>query len=445
MAATTSPPPRRRPRSIAAVLAGALLLLSLGAANSSAQPRWHPGPPDHHGPRSWVGTWATAPTATPESSTPVLDDETIRQVVHTSVGGDRVRLRLTNEFGETPLRIGEVRVALRAGSSGTDIALRTDRRVTFGGKESVTVPAGAPMLSDPVRLRLPARSEVVVSIHLPERTPVTTLHGFSYQENAVASGNATGVTSVSATRTLTQWHFLSGVSVRARGKHTGAVVALGDSITDGAESTVGANNRWPDLLAERLRRTGVLNAGISGNRLLHDPNPPEGSDAESYAAFFGQSALGRFDRDVLAQPGAEHVIVLLGVNDLGHPGTSAPESETVTAEEIIGGHRQLIARAHAAGLRIYGGTILPFKGDTLGFYSEENEAKRRAVNEWIRNSADYDAVIDFAEVMRDPDDPLRLNPKYDSGDHLHPNDAGMQAMADAIPTRLFRPGHHRPR
>ncbi|MFD0804119.1 GDSL-type esterase/lipase family protein, partial [Streptomonospora algeriensis] len=232
--------------------------------------------------------------------------------------------------------------------------------------------------------------------------------------------------------------------MRARGKHTGAVVALGDSITDGSETTAGANNRWPDLLAERVgARTGVLNSGIAGNRLLHDPNPPEGSDAEDYAAFFGQSALRRFDRDVLAQPGAEHVIVLLGVNDLGHPGTSAPMSETVTAEEIIGGHRQLIARAHAAGLRAYGGTVLPFKGDTLGFYSEENEAKRQAVNEWIRTSGEYDAVIDFAEAMRAPDDPLRLNPAYDSGDHLHPNDAGMAAMAEAVPTRLFRPGEHR--
>ncbi|MUL43776.1 SGNH/GDSL hydrolase family protein [Streptomonospora sp. PA3] len=433
--------PRYRPRYLAAALAGALLLAGAATATSTAEPpRHHPG----GGHRSWVGTWMAVPTATPESATPVLHDETVRQVVHTSIGGDRLRLRLTNEFGETPLRIGEVRVALRAGSSGTDIDPGTDRPVTFGGRTSVTVPAGAPMLSDPVELRLPPRSDLVVSIHLPERTPVTTLHGFSFQENVVAAGNVTGKPSVAPTATMTQWHFLSGVSVRARGKHAGALVALGDSITDGSETTVGANNRWPDLLAERLGgRMGVLNSGIAGNRLLHDPNPPEGSEAEGYAAFFGQSALRRFDRDVLAHPGAEHVIVLLGVNDLGHPGTSAPEAETVTAEEIIGAHRQLIARARAAGLKIYGGTILPFKGDTLGFYSEENEAKRQAVNEWIRTSGEYDAVIDFAKVMADPDDPQRLNPAYDSGDHLHPNDTGMAAMADAVPLRLFRPGHGR--
>ncbi|GAA1772141.1 SGNH/GDSL hydrolase family protein [Streptomonospora arabica] len=431
-------PARLRARRIGAVAAGALLLIGAGAAAVGAEPRHHPG-----GHRGWVGTWAAVPTATPESATPVLEDETVRQVVHTSVGGDRLRLRLTNEFGETPLRIGEVRVALRAGSSGTDTDPGTDRAVTFGGRTSVSVPAGAPLLSDPVKLRLPPRSDLVVSIHLPERTPVTTLHGFSFQENEVAAGNVTAKPSITPTGTMTQWHFLSGVSVRARG-HTDAVVALGDSITDGSETTVGANNRWPDLLAERLGgRTGMLNSGIAGNRLLHDPNPPEGSEAEGYAAFFGQSALRRFDRDVLAHPGVGHVIVLLGVNDLGHPGTAAPMSETVTAEEIIGAHRQIVARSHAAGLKVYGGTILPFKGDTLGFHSEENEAKRQAVNEWIRTSGEYDAVIDFAKAMRDPDDPLRLNPAYDSGDHLHPNDAGMAAMADAVPSGLLRPGRAR--
>ncbi|GAA3748279.1 lysophospholipase L1-like esterase [Spinactinospora alkalitolerans] len=429
---------RIRPRwRSATVVVSALLLLCGWTATSAAD---GPETDNARGGGTWVGTWATVPTATLPTATPVLHDETVRQIVHTSIGGDRLRLRLTNEFGETPLRIGEVHVARRSGTSGTGIDPATDRTVTFGGRTSVTVPAGAPMVSDPVRLALPPRSDLVVSVYLPEKTPVTTLHAFSYQENAVAAGNVTGDAAVEATETLTQWHFLSGVSVRARGRSTGAVVALGDSITDGSETEVDANHRWPDLLAERLRHTGVLNSGIAGNRLLHDPNPPEGSEAEDYAAFFGQSALRRFDRDVLAQPGAGHAIVLLGVNDLGHPGTSAPLSETVTAEEIIGAHRQLITRAHAADLRIYGGTILPFKGDTLGFHSEENEAKRQAVNEWIRTSGEYDAVIDFDEALRDPDDPLRLRPEYDSGDHLHPNDAGMAAMAEAIPTQLFRSG-----
>ncbi|WP_017571299.1 SGNH/GDSL hydrolase family protein [Nocardiopsis halotolerans] len=423
---------------VATVMASTLLLLGgWNATGAAADPEPRTADP---APGDRVGTWATAPTATPATATPVLDDETVRQVVRTSIGGDQLRLRLTNEFGGTPLRVGEVHVALRAGDSGTDIDPSTDHTVTFGGRTSVTIPAGAPMISDPVPLELPERSDLVVSVHLPERTPVTTLHGSSYQENVVATGNVTGATSVEATRTFTQWYFLSGVSVRARTRLADAVVALGDSITDGAETEVNANHRWPDLLAGRLPHTGVLNSGIAGNRLLHDPNPPEGSDAEDFAAFFGQSALRRFDRDVLARPGVGHVIVLLGVNDIGHPGTVAPVSEAVTAEEIIGAHRQLIARAHAAGLRIYGGTILPFGGDSLGFHNEENEARRQAVNEWIRTSGEYDAVIDFDAVTRDPEHPLRLRPEYDSGDGLHPNDAGMAAMADAIPARLFRPG-----
>ena len=406
---------------LVAVLAAVVVLLSGWASEASGGPR-----------ADWVGTWASVPTATPASSTPVVDNETVRQIVHTSVGGSELRLRLTNEFGAAPLRIGDVHVARRA--AGTTIDPRTDRQVTFAGSPTVTIPAGAPMLSDPIRLALPPRTDLVVSIYLPARTPVTTLHGFAYQENVIAAGNVADDRTVTATRTVTQWFFLSGVSVRG---HAQSVVALGDSITNGFETDINANHRWPDLFAARARGTGVLNLGVAGNRLLHDPNPPPGSDAEGYAAFFGESALRRFDRDVLAQPGVSQVIVLLGVNDLGHPGTTAPIEETVTAEEIIGAHKQLVARAHAAGLTIHGGTILPFKGDTLGFYNEANEAKRRQVNHWIRTSGTYDSVIDFDRVMRDPADPQRLNPTYDSGDHLHPNDAGMAAMANAIPTRLF--------
>jgi lysophospholipase L1-like esterase len=244
---------------------------------------------------------------------------------------------------------------------------------------------------------------------------------------------------VTATATVQQDLFLSAVSVRSRAS---AIVTLGDSITNGANTTANLNHRWPDLFATRLREAhldrGVVNVGIAGNRILHDPNPPAGNPAEAYAAFFGQSALRRFDRDVLAQPGVSDVIVLLGVNDLGHPGTSAPASEVVSAEDLITGHRQLIARAHQAGLKIFGGTILPFKDDTLDFYSPENERKRSVVNGWIRTGGEYDGVIDFDRAMRDPADPLRLNPAYDSGDHLHPNDAGMAVMAAAVPLRFFR-------
>lgn len=379
-----------------------------------------------------VGSWAAPPTTIPPTGMLTLSDQTVRHVVHLSIGGDRLRVRLTNEFGTTPLRIGEVRVARRA-------APGTSRRVTFGGQASPLIPAGAPLVSDPVDLRVPDADDLLVSIYLPVLTPVTTLFAFSYQDNVIAAGNVTAAREVTPTQTIQQVLFLSGVSVRSSAS---AIVTLGDSITNGANTTADLNHRWPDLLAARLRQAGiergVVNVGISGNRILHDPNPPAGNPAEAYAAYFGQSALRRFDRDVLAQPGTSDVIVLLGINDLGHPGTSAPLSEVVSAGDLIAGHRQMIARSHQAGLRVFGGTILPFKDDTLDFWSAENEDKRQAVNRFIRTGGEYDGVIDFDRAMRAPGDPLHLNPAYDSGDHLHPNDAGMVVMAAAVPLRFFR-------
>jgi lysophospholipase L1-like esterase len=387
-----------------------------------------------------VGTWAAVPTTVPPSALTIVENQTVRHVVHTSTGGDELRIRLTNEFGETPLRIGEVHVAVRAGDGASTATVPgTDRRVTFGGDTGALIPAGAPLISDPVRLTIAPATDLAISVYLPGRTPVSTLAAFAYQDNVIAAGNVTAARTVTPTATVQQDLFLSGVSVRGRAS---AIVALGDSITNGANTQANLNHRWPDLLAQRLRAArldhGVLNLGVSGNRLLHDPNPPAGSDAEAYAAFFGQSALRRFDRDVLAQPGARYLIVLLGINDLGHPGTTAPASEVVSAADLIAGHRQLIARARQAGLRPFGGTLLPFKDDTLGFYSAENERKRSALNRWIRTSGEYDGVADFDVAMQDPADPLRLNPAYDSGDHLHPNDAGMVVMASAVPMRWFR-------
>jgi lysophospholipase L1-like esterase len=384
------------------------------------------GSPGEAAERRWVASWAAVPTTVPPTPPQVLNNQTVRHVVHLSVGGDQLRVRLTNEFGDTPLRIGEVHVRLGG----------ADRRVTFGGRGSVTVPAGAPIVSDPVHLRVDGGVNLLISVYLPQATPVTTLAAFAFQDNVIAAGNVTAAREVTPAITIQQYLFLSGVSVRAAGA---AIVTLGDSITNGANTVANANHRWPDLLAARLHYTrGVANVGVSGNRLLHDPNPPAGSPAVAYAAYFGQSALRRFDRDVLAQPGAEFLVVLLGVNDLGHPGTTAPADEVVTADDLIWGHRQLIARAHQAGLRAYGATVLPFKDDTLGFYSPENERKRSALNRWIRSSGEYDGVIDFDAAVRDPADPLRLRAAYDSGDHLHPNDAGMAAMADAVPLRLFK-------
>jgi lysophospholipase L1-like esterase len=381
------------------------------------------------------------PTTIPVRGAPtVLERQTERHVVHCSTGGDELRIRLTNEFGETALKVSAVHVARRDGSgASTAIVPGTDRVVTFSGRPDPTIPAGSPLVSDPVRLRLPDGGDLAISLYFAERTTVTTLAAFAFQDNVIADGDVTGARTVTPVATIASDLFLSGVAVR---KHGSAIVTLGDSITNGANTQNNLNHRWPDLLAARLRRAGldrgVTNLGVSGNRLLHDPNPPAGSDAETFANFFGVSALRRFDRDVLAQPGRRWMIVLLGVNDLGHPGTVAPPSEVVSAEDLIAGHRQLIARAHEGGLAAYGGTILPFKNDTLGFYSPENERKRQVLNRWIRTSGEYDGVVDFDRAMRDPADPIALNPAYDSGDHLHPNDAGMVAMAAAVPLRFFR-------
>jgi lysophospholipase L1-like esterase len=388
----------------------------------------------------WVGSWATVPTTTPVINTTTFANQTIREIVHVSVGGDAVRVRLTNEFGSTPLQIGEARVARRAAAGGAQIAAGTDRRLTFNGRGSVTIPPGAPLISDPVPLSVPARSDLVVSLFLPVTTLGKTIHAFSFQTNYAAAGNVTGRANITPTATFTAWYFLSEVSVHS-GRNDGAVVTFGDSITDGANTVADTNHRWPDFLAQRLlashREVGVLNEGISGNRMLHDPNPPPG-DGEGFAAFFGESALRRFDRDVASHTDARYVVVLLGINDIGQPGTvSAPASETVTAADIIGAHHQLVVRAHLLGLRIYGATLMPFANDTLGFFSPAREVMRQTVNAWIRTSHEYDGVIDFDRAMRDPRHPDQLNPAFDSGDHLHPNDVGTQAMANAVPLGLF--------
>jgi lysophospholipase L1-like esterase len=422
-----------------------LLALGAGAAAGAATAGLAAPSAAHAGePGGWVATWAAVPTTVPVRGAPtVLNRQTVRHVVHASTGGDELRIRLTNEFGATPLRIGAVHVALRDGvGASTATVPGTDRRVTFGGHPGALVPAGAPLVSDPVRLRLPAGADLVISVYFPERTTVTTLAAFAYQDNVIADGDVTSARTVTPVLTLASDLFLSGVAVRKHGGAAAAIVTLGDSITNGANTVNNLNHRWPDLLGVRLRAAridrGIANLGVSGNRLLHDPNPPAGSDAETFANYFGVNALRRFDRDVLAQPGRRHLIVLLGVNDLGHPGTIAPLSEVVTADDLIAGHRQLIARAHEGGLTAIGGTILPFKDDTLGFYTEVNERKRQQLNRWIRTSGEYDGVADFDRAMGDPADPIRLNPAYDSGDHLHPNDTGMAAMAEAVPLRLFR-------
>ncbi|QJE01201.1 SGNH/GDSL hydrolase family protein [Massilia forsythiae] len=440
---------RRRRALVAAVtLAVAGLSLSLPPSPAMAQARPWDG-------EQWVGTWGTAPAGPPlAAQLQTFSNQTLRMIVHTSIGGAQVRIRISNEFGTMPLRIGEAHVALRQG--GAAIVAGSDRPLTFGGARSVTIPPGAPVLSDPVQLDVPALSDLAVSLYLPETVQANTLHGAAFQTNYVSlPGNFTGAATLPTDRTITSWPFLTEVDVDAPG--SAAIVALGDSITDGAVTTVDANRRWPDLLALRLQTTrdlvaastgqaggaaggaglaanarlGVINRGIGGNRLLRDPGEQP---------LFGRAALARFDRDVLATAGVRYMVVLIGINDIGHPGTGTiPASEAPTVSDLIAGYRQLIERAHAKGIAAYGATLTPFEGTVFpGYYSPEKEQIRQAVNDWIRSGDAFDGVIDFERAVRDPSHPARMLPAYDSGDHLHPNDLGMQAMANAIPLELFR-------
>jgi lysophospholipase L1-like esterase len=362
-----------------------------------------------------------------------FSNQTLRLIVHTSIGGNQLRIRISNELGTTPLRIGEAHVALR--QSGSSIVAGSDRPLTFRGKRAITIPPGAPVLSDPVDLDVPALSDLALSLHLPESAvQATTIHGAAFQTSYVSmTGNFTGAASFPAARTITSWPFLTEVDVKAPGAE--AIVALGNSITDGSNTAIDTNHRWPDLLAGLIAwnsRLGVVNRGIGGNRMLRDPGEQP---------LFGRAALSRFDRDVLATAGVRYMVVLIGINDIGHPGTGTiPASEEPTVDELIAGYRQLIARAHEKGIAAYGATLTPFEGTTFpGYYSPEKEQLRQAVNNWIRSNGEFDGVIDFDRALRDPSHPTRVLPAYDSGDHLHPNELGMQAMAKAIPLQLFHP------
>ena len=381
-----------------------------------------------NGNEQWVATWSAALHA-PNPGPPGLtnagfENQTLRQIVHTSIGGERVRVRLST-FGASRLVIGAAHIALRDRDAA--IVPGSDRTLTFGGQPSIVVPSGAVVLSDPVELDVPALSDLAVSVFVPEKTGPATWHFVALQTSYISPpGDFTASADMSVAATTQAWFWLAGVDVTAS-KQTGAVVTFGDSVTDGTRSTPDTNNRWPDHLARRLvaqpgnHNMGVLNEAISGNRLLNDGIGPNG--------------LARFDRDVLTQTGVTHVIVLLGNNDILFVFSPA---EFVTVDQIIQGHRQLIARAHARGLKIYGGTLTPFGGFALS--SSLKEEMRQKVNDWIRASGEYDDVIDFDELLRDPSDPTRLLPLYDSGDHLHPNDIGYEAMGNAIDLRLFKTG-----
>lgn len=418
---------------VAVVVVGASLI-PMGLA--SAAPTGHQvrRDTDQWGRRNhatWVSTWAASPqVAVPGTPAATgFSDQTVRNIVFTSVGGDLVRVRFTNTFGTTPLQIGGASIAV----AGTGAATADPPvPLTFGGQSSIQIPDGSEALSDPVRMDVPRLQDLAVSVYLPQATGPATQHALAQQINYVASGDHTSDGSGSAYTSQTQsWFFIDSVDVSSSADDLGTLVAFGDSITDGYNSTVGANTRWPNDLARRLdsRRDtlAVADEGISGDRVLT-------SDL-----CCGVNALARLDRDVIDRAGAKEVILLMGINDIGFSVT-APNPITnpltdVSAAQIIAGYEQIIAQVHAAGLKIFGGTLTPFKG--ASYYSAAGEAKREAVNDWILTSGAFDGVIDFAKVVADPSDPTMMAAQYDSGDHLHPNDAGYQAMANAIPLRLL--------
>ena len=437
-------------------------LIALALATAAPRPATHAQSTER-----WVGTWATAlvgrpqipPPPNPPGPAPFMrnacpppapaaslsvpppagtafaappfthfTNQTLRQIVRATIGGSRVRGVISNAFGTAPLTIGAAHIALR----GKEDAIQPSHGhpLTFSGRPSVTIPALGIVYSDPVTLEVPALSDVAIDVYLPGTTNVPsplTMHTSSFQTTYISeTGNHAGAPKFPTVATARSWFLLSRVEVDAPDSR-GAIVTFGDSITDGAASTPDTNSRWPDVLARRLLasptpiKLGILNAGIGGNRVLSEG---------TYGS--GINALARFDSDALSHPGVTHVIVMEGINDIGN----ARQNPTPTAEDLIAAHKQLITRARARGVKIIGATLTPFWG--AGYYTDVGEAKRSALNEWIRTSQSYDGVIDFDRATRDPADPKKLLAAYDSCDHMHPSDAVYKAMAEAIYLNLFR-------
>jgi lysophospholipase L1-like esterase len=389
---------------------------------------------------SWIATWATSPqSGTPNPREPLLNinNQTVRERVRVSIGGSQIRLRFSNEFGSSPLLIGAATVAIPTDPSS--VKEDSIQNVTFAGRNSIEIPAGAPVLSDPLTFPATSGAEIAISIYFPKRIATPTLQAFAFKHAIVSQrGDFTHAKKFDAAAVSTASILISAVFVPAV-PATRLIVAFGDSITDGDGSTVDADHDWPSDLIRRAAKTAkgstlaVVNEGIVGNRLLRT------------SEMFGISALARFDRDALVLPGITHVVLLEGINDIGFPGAKmdgeylADPAETRSARDITDAYRQLISRAHSRGVKVIGATITPCEGVNIpGYYSGAKEATRQAVNKWIRTSRAFDAVIDFDAVVRDPDHPSRLLPKFASEDHLHPNDDGYKAMADSIDLDLFK-------
>jgi lysophospholipase L1-like esterase len=378
--------------------------------------------------QTWVGTWTASPQL-PRGVMPAsFSNQTVRQVVRVSIGGSKVRIRLSNEFGSKPVLIGAASVALVG--KGTEIVAGSLRPLTFGGAKKVTLLPGAPALSDPLELNVASLSDLAINLYLPASTELATVHQVGLQTADVsAPGDFTASAEFPVVDRFTHRFFLTGVLVEPSASAR-AIVTFGDSITDGTNSTVNANGRWPDILARRLKDAGatvaVLNQGISGNRVLSDGA--------------GASGLARFERDVLSQPAVSHVVILLGINDIGWPGTALePNGVIRTADDIVAGYKQMIERARVRSIKVIGATLTPFENETFlpGAWNPRREAVRQEVNEWLRKAEAFDAIADFDRALRDPEHPTRMLPVYDCGDHLHPSDRGYRAMGDAIDLTPF--------
>jgi len=383
----------------------------------------------------WVGSWACSPQLVEPQNRPPdpgLAGNTLRQVVHVTLGGGELRLRFSNEFGSTPLTLDSVHIALPAAAAPGSIQQETDHAVTFNGKPSVAIPGGALMFSDPIAFMVAPLSDLVVTFKAGDVPTAITGHPGSRETSYLAAGDDVSAATLTSPVTTDHWYILDGVDVKANA-NAAALVTLGDSITDGRGSLTNQNTRWPDDLARALaadrKYTGVavLNQGIGGNRILRDG--------------LGPNALARFDRDVIAQSGVRWVLVFEGVNDIGGTRAATDNGQTSTvAEQIIDAYQQFIVRAHTHGLRIYGATITPF-GKSF-YFNASTEAARQTVNAWVRTSGQFDAAIDFDKAARDPKEPDQLAPDLDSGDHLHLNSDGYKRMAAAIDLKLFSKEAH---
>jgi lysophospholipase L1-like esterase len=385
--------------------------------------------------KKWVGTWASAPLldAHAKNAEELLapgtqSGATLREVVHVSIGGETVRVRFSNLYGTSPLVIGAVEIAQTL--KGVAIVPGSNKAVTFNGQPSVSIPPGALVVSDPTSFKLAALSDLTVSFFLPNPTGPVTEHQLGNATSYHVTGNVVSSASLESPTTATSWYYLNGVDTLAAAD-AGAVITIGDSITDGAKSTIDTNQRWPDELARRLqadpkyRNLSVVNEGISGNKILLDGAGP--------------NALARFDRDILAQSGAKYLLILEGINDIGR--LHGTPDAGLTAADLISALNQMVVRAHAHGIAVIGCTLTPYHG--AGYYTENGEAIRKAVNDWIRTGGVLDGFVDFEAAVRDPNHPDTFLPTVDPGDHLHPNDTGYKAMGDAIDLKLFtlKPKH----